>query len=743
MIWDYNKLTFFKHPLSLLLFFLLLKASYCSAVYIDKADLIFSKSNKTILTAQNVKDSLSAREIVAQVIERSPGNHLAKKNQPLFFKGQSKINISPKTYLSKELDSVDVFYSERISEYILKQSTDLHERIINQRTLGFDQPLNQVLATKMHSFNWFQSDFVFFNEVFASPLSTKNLELYDYRLNHIHKNNDQYVIFFKASKKGNFLTGNMIIDKKSFAVQNITIQHNQKISIIGSFTFKQHHELKKWLPDHFYIQMKPGKGGRKFAIFSGLVDLGLLQKKRDFSKDNSRILSAESNYFDYSFTENSAAKQKYHISLTDSTDTRSFSEVDKLKYTKNEKKLINNFEKVNLSEKVKNNIYRITRVNDGFLPVSLWNIDLKTLIKVNNYEGFRLGFGGETNSRLSKRFRFGGYGAYGTKDKKFKYGISTSYKVRKDKNTWLRLNYTDDVREVASSPYLTDERVYSLFEPRLVNIIFFYKEKSTSIRLQSRLSPRLLSDFKMAYDQINTTSNYRYRPHSNDLSYYNLTKFQAGFRWMPNSKYLMANQKVTEVSGAPPLFSLQLTQAYGGNNGLEDFAFTKINLKVDYRKKWYDNSQTNLSLETSLALGSVPLTHAYHAYPNNPVKDKVLDRFSVAGVKSFETMFFNEFFHTSLAFFHAKHQLSPFFISDAIQPELVFISRHGIGDFNDQDDHKNISFSTMENGFHEAGLELNKIYAGFGLSFAYRYGAYHLPNLSDNLSFKFTFYFNL
>ena len=70
---------------------------------------------------------------------------------------------------------------------------------------------------------------------------------------------------------------------------------------------------------------------------------------------------------------------------------------------------------------------------------------------------------------------------------------------------------------------------------------------------------------------------------------------------------------------------------------------------------------------------------------------------------------------------------------------MVLISRHAIGDFSHQDRHLGIDFNTLDKGYSEAGLELNKIFWGFGLSFAYRYGAYHLPNFEDNIAFKFTF----
>jgi hypothetical protein len=55
------------------------------------------------------------------------------------------------------------------------------------------------------------------------------------------------------------------------------------------------------------------------------------------------------------------------------------------------------------------------------------------------------------------------------------------------------------------------------------------------------------------------------------------------------------------------------------------------------------------------------------------------------------------------------------------------------------DRHQNITFNTLEDGYSESGFEINKLLFGFGLSFAYRYGAYHLPKTEDNVAFKFTF----
>jgi len=90
-----------------------------------------------------------------------------------------------------------------------------------------------------------------------------------------------------------------------------------------------------------------------------------------------------------------------------------------------------------------------------------------------------------------------------------------------------------------------------------------------------------------------------------------------------------------------------------------------------------------------------------------------------------------------------RHALRRFYFSDRIKPELVFISRHALGSLVQRERHLGLDFNTLEHGYNELGMELNKIFAGFGLSFAYRYGAYHLPEFEDNISFKFTFYLSI
>jgi len=381
-------------------------------------------------------------------------------------------------------------------------------------------------------------------------------------------------------------------------------------------------------------------------------------------------------------------------------------------------------------------------LSTGYYPVGFFDIDLKTLIKYNNYEGFRLGFGGLTNEKLFKKYRFGGYFAYGFKDASLKYSLGASVQVNKPTKTWINMYYTDDIREVGAYDYLTDARVYSVFEPRLVNITQFYKYKKWHANVQSELTPKILSEFRVAHSDINNIQDYSFLNDGNVYHDYQLAEAILSVRVSPKTNFFTNEDGTVEYFDGFPKISAQITQGFKGVAG-SDFSYTKFGLKLDYYIKRTDLSSTNILLEGALTTGDVPLTHLFHAYPNNPTKDEILQRFSVAGVQSFETMYFGEFFSDKITTLQIKHSLRRFYISEHLKPELVLITRHALGDMNNTNRHLNVTFNTLDQLYSETGFELNKILFGFGLSFAYRYGYYHLPDIENNISFKFTFYLKL
>lgn len=390
-----------------------------------------------------------------------------------------------------------------------------------------------------------------------------------------------------------------------------------------------------------------------------------------------------------------------------------------------------------LEDSLKKRVF-LENIGVGFFPTKYFNFDLRHLVKFNQFEGFRTGLGGITNENFSEKFRVNGYFVYGFADQASKYSIGGGFRVNQISNTWVNFSYTEDLQETGSSKFLTDKRFFSFFEPRLLNIDLFHQHITKAVSLQHQLSHHLLTETQLAYSKIDPTFNYTFISNNQAFRNFDLSTAKISMQWNPFSKYKYMEDKLIETKDGYPKFTAQLTQSFS-NVFNSDFDFTKIDFRTIHQINHGEESLTRLTLVAGLATGETPLTHLYHAYPNNINKETILQRFSVAGLNSFETMFFNEFFSDIFSTLQIKHALKPFKITDTYRPQMVLISRFAVGDTQSIEQHQGINFGTLDKVYSEAGFEINKLLLGFGLSFAYRYGGYHLPTLEDNIAFKFTF----
>ncbi|HKK11804.1 MAG TPA: hypothetical protein VJ945_03170, partial [Flavobacteriaceae bacterium] len=259
-----------------------------------------------------------------------------------------------------------------------------------------------------------------------------------------------------------------------------------------------------------------------------------------------------------------------------------------------------------------------------------------------------------------------------------------------------------------------------------------------AIGIEHKLATNLFSEMQFSFSKIDPTYDYTFAVDGKSYDQFDISLSELSLQWNPFNTYETVDKKPVEISKGYPQFTLQLTKSFKDVAG-GDFNFFKTDFRTIYKLYYNSDVFSEVTLVSGIALGKTPLTHLYHAYPNNITKETILQRFSVAGINSFETMYFNEFFSDRFATLQIKHYVKPFKITERYRPQLVLISRFALGDMHNVERHQNISFGTLNKGYSEAGFEVNKLFFGFGLSFAYRYGAYHLPRTEDNIAFKFTF----
>ncbi len=655
-----------------------------------------------------------------------------------------------KTELRKTLKQTKVLFAEKTSTYLFKDKYGLKEQITAAFMPGFEQPVFPIYNINFQSTSAYQSPYIIFDRSFINPLSNKGQSVYHYSIvkDSIIDRRAVVQINFKPVRPTNTgMQGSLFIDKETLAIARsvYTLTGELNVQAVHNFEFKDDQNL--WFNTERFLSIKKEKDKKEFELFGARLEVGLEKKER--AKKANEDLYVFLKAINFNFSDSLLKDYGQRGLITELLDTAIHTTQgywmpyrNQAKTTNDEFASYRNLDSVVVATRVTKKLETLDKFKVGYYPVGFFDVDLKYLVKYNDFEAFRLGIGGTTNEKLFENMRIGGYIAYGTKDDNLKYNINAGYRLSKQRNTWLNIYHTDDITEFSAESFLTDARVYSLFEPRLINIPTFYLYRDYGISLQQRLFPSVISEIALSRKRINQTTAYQFQPGEIPRDRYTLAEVKIGARWSPYSAFMRTPGGYEESVKGFPVLSAQLTKGFEDAVGA-DFNYVKVSAKATYTKLHANKSRTELTVEGHYASGEVPLTHLFHAYPNAPNKDALFQRFSVAGRRSFETMYFNEFFSDKLGIVQLKHEFPAFKIASYLQPELVLISRYAIGQLDDQQQHLNIAFDTLEKGYLESGFELNQLLFGFGISTAYRYGAYHLPRFEDNLSLKFTFYLEL
>ncbi|WP_281989372.1 DUF5686 family protein [Aquimarina aggregata] len=727
----------------------------------DKIEVRLHPKEENLSTVKIAVAENIASKVIKKAIRRKNQNNPKKALKSFSYSSYNKFKITEDnqaTIETQDTTNVEIeqllnkshsFLSEKVSQHQYTRKSKGKETVLATRMTGFEEPIYNVLGIKIQSNSLYEEDYTIFNEKYIGPLSNRALKNYYYKiLDTVQSKRPSLVVLFqpRKSKKIASLEGVLYLDIETLAIQKAILELRGELDVMATHNFKYFDSQNSWFPIDQEISIRPGKGRQKVSLFGGRISVGRLgNDKRSFTGNNDFLLS-KTDLFDIRLNDRQNVKlQDASIKVDPEANNRSEEYWNKYRTSGITEKDINSFPIVDSIVKAQNIERRIDVIqsfNIGYYPVGFFDFDLTYPIKYNNFEGLRLGLGGLTNKKFSKRFRLEGYAVYGFRDKKSKFGIGGGVLLNKNSSSWLNLNYTDDLKEVGSFLYLTDRRVYSLFEPRLVNIDFYYKHRTWRTSLQHQIFPRLLSETEFSVSNIDQTGGYQFLNNGDLFSSYKTAEATIALRWSPFSKFLKTPNGIKEIHDGYPKVTAQYTQGIKGIFD-SDFTYGKIGVKAQYVITRINQSRTSVLFEADLATGDVPLTHLYHAFPNAPTKETVLQRFSVAGRRTFETMFFGEFFSDRLATLQINHRIRPLKIANWLKPELVFITRYAIGDVSNPENHQGVSFDSLQQIYQESGFEINKLFAGFGLSFAYRYGAYHLPRFEDNISFKFTFYLKL
>ena len=667
---------------------------------------------------------------------------------------KKKINIDSSDYKFKEIISKQhLFQTEKVSQYQFANNK-LKETVLGTKIAGFKNPIYEVIAFNLQSISIYDNKYELFETKHENPISNTAPSTYVYKLlDTVNiKGRETFMIYFKKKhqRKTPGLEGVLYIDSQNFAVAKAVMRIKSVLDISGIHEFEYVPEEKIWFQSNTTFKIVKGKNDDDIKILGGTIQFDgdveeNFEPRKKGASDFTYLLS-ESNSFDIHYNTNPKIKNpSLYIEIKDDANQNSesfWNQYRKESLDFKGQRTYQLLDSLSANKKIEKRLGLGRKIINGYLPIGAVDLDLKKIISYNNYEGFRLGLGGITNDKFSKNFRIEGYTAYGTKDGVFKYSLGSGVLLDKNTNTWLNGYYTDDVREIASTVFAVDKRVFKIYDPRPINISTFYHYTGWKANLQTKIIPKTEAVIEFARTDIEPKFDYLFNHNGQLYSSYVMTTAMASIVWAPFSDFMQTPTGRTESDKRFPRFTFQFTQSLP--NVLDnDFTFSKIDFKTEYEKKYLNGQKTSLLLQGGYAMGDVPITHLYNTMPNNLTKETIIQRITFAGRNSFETMFFNEFFSSQYVFFQVKHGFDRIKIMKKVRPSLVLVTRMAWGNMEKPEQHVGPTYKTLDKGFFESGIELNKIYKGFGLGGFYRYGPNQLLKFEDNIAVKISYVLDL
>ena len=664
--------------------------------------------------------------------------------------GKPQIKLDSTNYkFKKVVEKQHLYQTEKVTliQFAKKQTK---ETILATRMAGFDQPVYEYLGLKLVSYSVYENPFEIMEIPVQNPISNYGRRLYTYKLIDTVsiQGRKAYRIYFQPKKlNANKLRGLLYIDAETFAISKAYYRIYGFVNINATYTFNYLSEHGIWFPEKQSFKVLKGNNYDDITILGGTIKFS--SSFENFERKNATdqaYLHIESKPYDIEINQPvSITKPRVKIevpqsSLKKPSDYWNVFTKDTLDTRKIKTYTI--IDSLSLSERIEHKIFLGRKIINGYFPVSIIDIDLRSIIKYNNFEGFRFGIGGITNNKLSAKYKIAFYGAYGLKDEKTKFGITPSYLVHEKSETWISASYSDDINEIAQTNFATDSRRFKIYDPRPFNITTFYNNKLSSVFIESKFLPKTTSYFALSQSQITPLFDYTFVNKGEAYNNYNITSFQIGFQWNPFSNYMQTPVGKIEMDKRHPKFSIQYTKTLP-KIAENDFDFSKIDFKTYYELPYLSGQKSAVLLQAGIAIGDVPITHLYSIQPNNLNRDAILQRITFAGKNSFETMYFNEFFSNKYASLQLKHTFNKIKLGYKINPEITVVTRMAFGGNNKNNQHLGISYKTMEKGFFESGIECNKLFKGFGLVAFYRYGPYQLARFEDNIALKISYYLDL
>ena len=369
--------------------------------------------------------------------------------------------------------------------------------------------------------------------------------------------------------------------------------------------------------------------------------------------------------------------------------------------------------------------------------------NLYQLVTWNDLEGVRLRFNLRNNWRIGKWVNWNVYGAYGIKDKRFKYGATVSVNLpdKKQKKHSITLSFRDDYqRFTLNNGGLSYDFIYmSLLRRNAIADLVYLKDAR-------------LSYMREWVPNFTTTLNFNYKIYqtipgriefikTNEFNTKDTIKsfrvFSPGINivYTPGAKFLQGSERVRFLKGKLPRFNF--TYVFSAKKLGSDFNFHKMELIMDERLP-SPIGHTNIRLIGTKLFGAAPYP-LLHIHSGN--------QSFIYNKERFTNMLETEFIADQQLTLMIEHHFDGFFFNKIpvwrrLGLREVFTTKMAVSSL----DPKKISFSDLPtelkglNGFYaEIGFGIENIFKLLRVDFSWRLTQKDQPDIKK---FRWTLSFS-
>lgn len=615
-----------------------------------------------------------------------------------------------------------IFINESVNEKKYKKPGNYHETILATRTSGMKDPIFSTITTQLQSFSFYENrSFQILSTEYNNPLSDDAFTNYNYQIQDTtFSGYDTVIVISFSPKKGkNYkgLKGVLYVNKQHYALERASASpvKTDQLQLEVQHIYKRTGE-GVWFPLQLNTDMiikRPKIGNHNMVVeartYIKEIKLNPELKNREFGALEVEVSKdAIKNYY--------KILPPYRETDLDKKDSTTYTTIDSL----------------GQQLKIDKQIEFLEAALDGKIRVSVLDFPVDKVITYNNYEGIRLGLAIETNHRMLKWMRLGGYFAYGFNDKAFKYGGFVEFIPVKKHDLRIRFDYKRDVRSSGFTdfPIAGPLQLTAATSQLVLNVFDSLQLFEGSISVKPFLNWQL--KLSMSHQQLNPTYQYRYLPDTNFHPQYNLTEIELTTRWAIKEKYIALASRYLAKPTKYPILHLHITQSLPTSSTA--FSYTKLLGRIQqtfYIKKL---GKSSFMLEGGYIFGDAPYAKLF-------ANRGYFADFSIISRSGFETMRSNEFLMDSYVALFFHHNFGTLFrVKKFIRPELSIMHNFGFGWLQNPSRHEGVTFKTMKHGFFEAGIIIDNMLVlsnvGFGFGTFYRYGSTASGDPLQNFYFK-------